>query len=60
MKEKFIPRKEKIYFLSREKQEKVREFVQKQMRKKYIQPLKSLQTVSVFFVRKKDKKKRIV
>ena len=27
LKEKFIPRKEKIYFLSREKQEKVREFV---------------------------------
>jgi len=29
MKERFVPRKEKVYPLSREKREKVREFIQK-------------------------------
>ena len=60
VKEEFVPRKEKIYTFSREKREEVREFVKKQLRKGYIWPSKSLQTVPVFFVGKKDEKKRMV
>ena len=56
LKERFISKKEKIYYLSRE----VREFIQEQMRKRYIWPSKSLQMASMFFVEKKDRKKRIV
>jgi len=36
LKERFILRKEKIYLLSREEREKVREFIQEQTRKGYI------------------------
>jgi len=46
--------------MSRQKKEKVQEFVEEQLRKGYIRPLKSPQTSLVFFVGKKDKKKRIV
>jgi len=60
VKEGFVPQKGKIYPLSREEREEVREFVKEQLQKGYIQPLKSLQTVLVFFVRKKDRKKRMV
>jgi len=60
VKEGFILRKEKVYLLSREEREEVREFVKKQLRKGYIRPSKSLQTVLVFFVGKKDGKKMIV
>ena len=44
----------------RKEKEKVREFVEKQLRKGYIRPSKSPQTSLVFFVEKKDEKKRIV
>jgi len=60
MKEGFIPRKGKVYPLSREEREEVREFVKKQLRKGYIWPSKSPQTAPVFFVGKKDGKKRMV
>jgi len=60
LKEGFIPRKGKVYPLSREEREKVREFVKEQLRKNYIRPSKSPQTASVFFVGKKDEKKRMV
>ena len=60
VKEGFMPRKGKVYPLSREEREEVREFVKKQLRKGYIRPSKSLQTVPVFFVGKKDRKKRMV
>ena len=60
MKEGFVPRKGKVYSLSREEREEVREFVKKQLRKGYIRPSKSPQTVLVFFVGKKDGKKRMV
>jgi len=60
VKEGFILRKGKVYLLSREEREEVREFVKKQLRKGYIQPSKLLQTVLVFFVGKKDGKKRMV
>jgi len=60
VKEGFMPRKGKVYPLSREEREEVREFVKEQLRKGYIQPSKSPQTVPVFFVGKKDGKKRMV
>ena len=36
VKEEFVPRKGKVYLLSREKREKVREFIKEQLRKRYI------------------------
>ena len=60
MKKRFMPRKEKVYPLSREKREEVREFVKEQLRKGYIRPSKSLQMAPVFFVGKKEKKKQMV
>ena len=44
----------------REEREEVREFIKKQLRKRYIWPSKSPQMVPVFFVGKKDGKKRMV
>ena len=46
--------------MSREEREEIREFVKEQLRKGYIQPLKSPQTAPVFFVGKKEEKKRMV
>jgi len=60
VKEGFMPRKGKVYPLSREEREEVREFVKEQLRKGYIRPSKSPQTALVFFVGKKDGKKRMV
>ena len=60
MKEGFVLRKGKVYPLSREEREEVREFVKEQLRTGYIWPSKSPQTVLVFFVGKKDGKKRMV
>ena len=60
VKEVFVPRKEKVYPLSREEREKVREFMKEQLRKGYIRLSKSPQTAPVFFVGKKDGKKRMV
>jgi len=60
LREDFVPRKERTYLTSREGKEEVREFVEEQLRKGYIRPSKSLQTSPVFFVRKKDRKKRMV
>ena len=60
VKEGFVLRKGKVYPLSREEREKEREFVKEQLRKGYIWPSKSLQTVPVFFVGKKDRQKQMV
>jgi len=60
MKEEFVPRKRKIYPLSREEKGEVCEFIEKQLRKGYIRPLKLPQTAPVFFVGKKDRKKKKV
>ena len=60
VREGFVPRKGKVYPLSREEREEVREFVKEQLRKGYIRLSKSLQTAPVFFVGKKDGKKRMV
>jgi len=60
VKKGFVLRKGKMYPLSREEREEVREFVKEQLRKGYIWLSKSLQMAPVFFVGKKDKKKWIV
>ena len=60
VKKGFMPRKGKVYPLSREEREEVREFVKEQLRKGYIQLSKSPQMAPVFFVGKKDGKKRMV
>ena len=60
MKKGFMLRKGKVYSLSREEREEVCEFIQKQLRKGYIRLSKSPQTTPVFFVGKKDGKKRMV
>ena len=60
VKEGFIPRKGKVYPLSREEREEVREFVREQLRKGYIWLSKLPQMAPVFFVGKKDGKKRMV
>jgi len=58
VKEGFVPRKGKVYPLSREEREEIREFVKEQLRKGYIWPSKSPQMAPVFFVGKKDGKSR--
>ena len=60
LREGFVLKKGKIYPLSRVEREEVQEFVKDQLRKGYIRPSKSLQTSLVFFVPKKDGKKRMV
>ena len=60
VREGFVPRKGKVYPLSREEREEIREFVKEQLRKGYIRPSKSPQMALVFFVGKKDGKKRMV
>jgi len=60
VKEGFVPKKGKVYPLSREEREEVREFIKEQLRKEYIWPSKSPQTAPVFFVGKRDGKKWMV
>jgi len=60
MKEVFVLRKGKIYSLLREERGEVCKFIEEQLRKGYIRPLKLPQTALVFFVEKKDGKKRMV
>ena len=60
MKEGFVPRKGKVYPLSRKEREEVCKFIKEQLRKGYIRPSKSPQIVLVFFIGKKDGKKRMV
>ena len=60
LKETFQPQKGRIYPLSRNKREEVQNFVEDQLRKRYIRPSKSPQTSPVFFVSKKDEGKRML
>jgi len=60
LKEGFIPKKRKVYSLSREEREEAQVFVEDQLRKGYIQPSKSPQTSPVHFVAKKNGTQRIV
>ena len=55
-----MPRKGKVYLLLREEREEMNKFIAKQLRKGYIRPLKLPQTAPMFFVEKKDGKKRMV
>jgi len=58
--EDFVPKKGRIYPLSRTEKEEVQEFVASQLKKGYIRPSKSPQTSPVLFVPKKDGKRRMV
>ena len=60
LKEMFKSRKRRIYPLSKNEREKVQNFVEDQLRKGYIRPLKFSQTSPVFFVGKKDGSKQMV
>jgi len=60
VKKGFVLRKGKVYPLLREEREEVREFIKEQLRKGYIRPSKSPQMALVFFVGKKNGKKRMV
>jgi len=60
IKKGFVLKKGKMYPLSREEREEVRKFIQEQLRKGYIRPSKLPQMAPVFFVGKKDGKKRMV
>jgi len=55
-----VPRKEKVYPLLREEREEVHEFISEQLRKEYIRLLKLPQIALVFFVGKKNRRKRMV
>jgi len=55
-----VPKKGEIYPLSRVEREEVQKFIKDQLRKRYIRPLKSPQTLLLFFVPKKDGRKRMV
>jgi len=60
LQEEFVPRKGRIYSLSRIEKEEVQAFMDSQLKKGYIQPSKSPQTLPVMFVLKKDGKRRMV
>ena len=60
LKETFKLRKGRIYPLSKNKREEVQNFVEDQLRKRYIRPSKSPQMLPVFFVGKKNGSKRMV
>ena len=60
LKEIFKPKKKRIYPLSKNKREEIQNFIEDQLRKGYIRPSKSPQTLPVFFVSKKNGGKRMI
>jgi len=60
VKEGFVPRKRKVYLLSRKERREMHKFIKEQLRKGYIRPLKLLQMAPVFFVENKESKKWMV
>ena len=56
----FKASKTRVYPLSRNKKEKVQKFVNEHLKKGYIRPSKSPQTLPVFFVGKKNRGKHMV
>ena len=60
LQEEFVPKKGRIYPLSRIKREEVQAFVDSQLKKGYIRPSKSSQTLPIMFVPKKNGKRRMV
>ena len=60
LREEFVPKKGKIYPLSKVEREKIQKFVKDQLRKRYIRPLKSPQMSLVFFMLKERGWYRII
>ncbi|KIN98762.1 hypothetical protein M404DRAFT_31083 [Pisolithus tinctorius Marx 270] len=60
LKETFTPKRGRLIPLSVEEQKEVSDFLEDQLQKGYIRPSKSPQTSPVFFIPKKDGKKRMV
>jgi len=60
LREEFKASKARVYLLSRNERDKVQKFVDKHLKKSYIRPSKSEQTLPVFFVGKKDGGKHMV
>jgi len=60
IKENFKASKAKVYPLSRNERKEVQKFVEEHLKKGYIRPSKSKQTLLVFFVEKKDGEKYMV
>lgn len=60
LKEGFVPKKAKVIPFSPKEQEEVNAFLDKQLRKGYIRETKFQQISLVFFISKKDRKKRMV
>ena len=60
LKEGFMLKKGKVYSLSKEEREEMQAFMEDQLRKGYIYPSKSPQTLPVHFVAKKDGTQRMV
>ena len=60
LKKRFVPKKGKVYLLSKKKKEKIQVFIEDQLQKGYIWPSKLLQTSPVHFVAKKNSKRRMV
>jgi len=56
----FALKKGKVYSLLRKERKEVHKFIQEQLRKRYIKLSKSSQMVPVFFVEKKNGKKKMV
>ncbi|KAF8238527.1 DNA/RNA polymerase, partial [Tricholoma matsutake] len=59
MKPGFVLKKSKVYLLSPMEQEEADAFLKEQLHKGYIRPSKALQTSPIFFVPKKDQRKRM-
>ena len=60
MKKGFVLKKGKVYLLSREEREEMHKFIKEQLRKGYIRFSKLSQMAPVFFVEKKNEKKKMV
>jgi len=60
LRDDFKASKVRVYPLSRNKKEEVQKFVDEHLKKGYIRPSKSPQTLSMFFVEKKNGGKHIV
>ena len=60
LKKTFKLQKKRIYSLSKDEREEIHDFVNNQLRKRYIRLSKSPQTLLVFFVDKKNGSKRMV
>ena len=59
-KRRICAKKEGVYLLLREEREEVHKFINIQLKKGYMRPLKLPQMVPMFFIRKKNCKKHIV